>query len=39
MYYKAIDASKGLFAKWRVATDSAARIAIGFVFPSWLLKL
>ncbi|KAK0716080.1 hypothetical protein B0H67DRAFT_256768 [Lasiosphaeris hirsuta] len=29
MYYKAIDASKGLFAKWRIANESSARIAIG----------
>jgi hypothetical protein len=29
MYYKAIDARKGIFAKWHVATESAARIALG----------
>ncbi|KAH6844715.1 hypothetical protein B0I37DRAFT_446698 [Chaetomium sp. MPI-CAGE-AT-0009] len=29
MYYKAIDLEKGLFAKWRVADESSARIAIG----------
>jgi len=28
-YYKAIDARNGVFAKWRVASDSAARIALG----------
>ena len=27
MYYKAIDASKGIFAKWRVTDESVARIA------------
>lgn len=27
MYYKAIDASRGLFARWRVADESVARIA------------
>ncbi|KAB5549543.1 hypothetical protein GE09DRAFT_1126824 [Coniochaeta sp. 2T2.1] len=29
MYYKAIDSSKGLFAKWRIAEESSARIAVG----------
>ncbi|KAF6826525.1 hypothetical protein CMUS01_09390 [Colletotrichum musicola] len=29
VYYKAIDVDKGLFAKWKVAEESAARIAIG----------
>jgi hypothetical protein len=29
MYYKAIDARKGIFARWRVSSDSAARIALG----------
>ncbi|KAH6871884.1 hypothetical protein B0T10DRAFT_611080 [Thelonectria olida] len=29
MYDKAIDIEKGLFAKWRIATESSARIAIG----------
>jgi Aldos-2-ulose dehydratase, beta-propeller domain len=29
MYYKAIDARKGIFARWHVATESAARIALG----------
>ncbi|KAK5651789.1 hypothetical protein OQA88_11656 [Cercophora sp. LCS_1] len=29
MYYKAIDLAKGLFAKWRIATESSARIAVG----------
>jgi hypothetical protein len=29
MYYKAIDAPKGIFARWHVADDSAARIALG----------
>jgi hypothetical protein len=28
-YYKAIDARKGIFAKWRVSSESAARIAVG----------
>lgn len=28
-YYKAIDAKKGLFTKWRVSSESAARIAVG----------
>lgn len=32
MYYKAIDASKGIFAKWRIAEESSARIAVGYVF-------
>jgi hypothetical protein len=27
MYYKAIDAANGVFAKWRVADESVARIA------------
>lgn len=27
-YYKAIDVKKGLFAKWRVSSDSAARITV-----------
>lgn len=31
MYYKAIDAEKGIFAKWRIAAESSARIAIGYV--------
>lgn len=31
MYYKAVDLKKGLFAKWRIAQESSARIAIGFV--------
>jgi hypothetical protein len=29
IYYKAIDARNGIFAKWHVATESAARIALG----------
>lgn len=29
MYYKAIDLEKGLFAKWRIAEESSARIALG----------
>ncbi|NYI06877.1 FG-GAP repeat domain-containing protein [Allostreptomyces psammosilenae] len=28
MYYKAIDLEQGVFAKWRISEDSAARIAI-----------
>lgn len=28
MYYKAIDAARGLFARWRVADESVARIAV-----------
>ncbi len=28
MYYKAIDAANGVFAKWRVADESVARIAV-----------
>lgn len=31
MYYKAIDVEKGLFAKWKIAEESSARIAIGYV--------
>ena len=27
-YYKAIDAKRGIFVKWRVASESAARIAV-----------
>ena len=29
MYYKPLDVSKCLYAKWKVSHDSAARIAIG----------
>ncbi|KAH7134410.1 hypothetical protein EDB81DRAFT_870969 [Dactylonectria macrodidyma] len=29
MYYKAIDIERGLFAKWRIAEESSARIAVG----------
>lgn len=29
MYYKAIDIEKALFAKWRIADESSARIALG----------
>ncbi|KAI1098295.1 hypothetical protein F4804DRAFT_325172 [Jackrogersella minutella] len=29
MYYKAIDLSKGIFAKWRITEESSARIALG----------
>ncbi|KAK6216836.1 hypothetical protein QIS74_06950 [Colletotrichum tabaci] len=29
IYYKAIDVEKGLFAKWKIAEESSARIAIG----------
>ncbi|KAH9904315.1 hypothetical protein F4778DRAFT_732119 [Xylariomycetidae sp. FL2044] len=29
MYYKAIDLDNGIFAKWRVAKESSARIAVG----------
>lgn len=29
MYYKAIDLEKGIFAKWRIAKESSARIAVG----------
>jgi hypothetical protein len=32
MYYKAIDARKGIFTKWQVSSDSAARIALGDFF-------
>ena len=28
MYYKAIDVRNGVFARWRVSTESAARIAV-----------
>jgi hypothetical protein len=28
-YYKAVDLEEGVFAKWRVSSESAARIAIG----------
>lgn len=27
-YYKALDIKKGVFAKWRVSSESAARIAV-----------
>ena len=29
MYYEAIDLEKGIFAKWKVADESSARIALG----------
>lgn len=29
MYYKPIDLDAGIFAKWRVAEESSARIALG----------
>ncbi|KAL0932732.1 uncharacterized protein CTRU02_211695 [Colletotrichum truncatum] len=29
MYYKPIDVERGLFAKWKIAEESSARIAIG----------
>ena len=29
-YYKSVDLPNGIFAKWKVATDSAARIAVGY---------
>lgn len=29
MYYKAIDLETGIFAKWRIASESSARIALG----------
>jgi len=29
MYYKAIDVEKGIFAKWKIADESSARIAVG----------
>lgn len=29
MYYKAIDLASGIFAKWRIASESSARIALG----------
>ncbi|KAI1081651.1 hypothetical protein F5B20DRAFT_50631 [Whalleya microplaca] len=29
MYYKAIDLANGVFAKWRIATGSSARVALG----------
>ena len=28
-YYKAIDVSRGIFVKWKITEDSAARIALG----------
>jgi hypothetical protein len=28
-YYKALDIAAGVFTKWRVSSDSAARIALG----------
>ena len=28
-YYKPVDLTNGTFAKWKVATESAARIAVG----------
>ncbi|RPA77142.1 hypothetical protein BJ508DRAFT_213087, partial [Ascobolus immersus RN42] len=31
MYYKAIDLKNGLFAKWKIAAESSARVAIGCV--------
>ncbi|KAH8648036.1 hypothetical protein BGZ60DRAFT_391028 [Tricladium varicosporioides] len=48
MYYKALDLERGLFAKWKVADESSARIAIGnfagtgkidFVSMSYNVKL
>lgn len=32
MYYKAVDPRNGIFTKWRVSSDSAARIALGDFF-------
>lgn len=29
MYYKALDLKNGIFAKWKIAEDSSARIALG----------
>lgn len=34
-YYKAIDLDKGIFAKWKVAEESAARIAVGWVLKQY----
>jgi len=31
MYHKAIDLDKGLWAKYRIADESSARIALGYV--------
>lgn len=31
MYYKPIDVKRGIFAKWKIAEESSARIAIGYV--------
>ena len=30
-YYKPVDLANGIFAKWKVADESAARIAVGYV--------
>jgi len=30
-YYKPVDLANGVFAKWKVANESAARIAVGWV--------
>lgn len=29
MYYKAVDLENGVFAKFKIATESSARIAVG----------
>lgn len=34
MYYKAIDLANGVFAKYKIADDSSARIALGYVHDS-----
>lgn len=42
MYYKPIDVKRGIFAKWKIAEESSARIAIGYVkiiCPVWFIRL
>ncbi|KAL6714564.1 hypothetical protein ACLMJK_007989 [Lecanora helva] len=39
MYYKAIDVEKGIFAKWKIADESSARIAVGDFTGHGLLDL
>lgn len=29
MYFKSVDLEKGVFAKFRIAVDSSARLAVG----------
>ena len=32
-YYKPVDLTNGIFAKWKVSDLSASKIAVGYVFP------